>query len=118
MEDEPELRRTLFFLLGGKRGGETRANIIRSIRDRPTGVSGLAKELGLDYKAIQHHMVILTRSSLVISTGEKYGNVYSLTPWFEAHIALFDQICQKLNVEWSLKDTQIKAEDSRPKDDS
>ena len=33
MPDDPELRRLLWFLLGGKRGGENRARIIQLTQD-------------------------------------------------------------------------------------
>jgi hypothetical protein len=44
-------------------------------------------------------MRILVTNSLVVTSGEKYGLQYSLNPWFEAHIEVFEQICEKLNFE-------------------
>ena len=99
MADDPELRRLLWFLLGGSRGGENRARIIRSLKSKPNNLNRLAGELGLQYKAVQHHMRILVSNSLVVTSGEKYGLLYSLNPWFTAHIDVFDQICEKLNFE-------------------
>ena len=96
MSDDPDFRRLLMFLLGGSRGGENRARIIRHLRAKPSNMNQLAGDLGLQYKAIQHHVRILVNSSLLVSSGEKYGMVYSLNPWFEAHIDIFDQICGKL----------------------
>lgn len=96
MQDDPELRRILWFLLGGKRGGENRMRIIRSIHDRPSNINQLASELQLQYKAVQHHIRILVGSSLVVSSGEKYGTVYMPSPWFEGHFDMFEQICAKL----------------------
>ena len=96
MEEDPELRRTLWFLLGGKRGGENRARIIWSLRGRPSNMNQLATELGLQYKAVQHHIRILKGSSLVMASGEGYGAVYLLTQWFEHHFDVFEQICEKL----------------------
>jgi len=101
MQDDPELRRTLLFLLGGKRGGANRVRIIRAIRTRPTNMNQLANDLQLQYKAVQHHMRILVSSSLVVSSGEKYGVEYSLSPWFAHHIELFDQVCEKLGFQQS-----------------
>lgn len=96
MEDDPDLRRTLWFLLGGKRGGENRARIINRIRVRPSNMNQLANDLKLQYKAVQHHIRILVSSTLVVSSGEGYGTVYMLSPWFEHHIEIFEQICAKL----------------------
>ena len=98
MQDDPELRRVLWFLLGGKRGGENRARIVRSIRARPSNMNQLANELQLQYKAVQHHVRILVASSLVVSSGEKYGTVYMLSPWFEGHFDIFEQICARLGL--------------------
>jgi len=99
MQDDPELRRTLWFLLGGKRGGENRARIIHRIRARPSNMNQLANDLKLQYKAVQHHIRILVGSSLLVSSGEKYGTVYMLSPWFEHHIEIFEQICARLGFE-------------------
>jgi hypothetical protein len=56
----------------------------------------LANELGLQYKAIQHHVKVLQRSSIIVPSGVKYGVTYSLSPWMSAHIDIFDEICAKL----------------------
>jgi len=96
MEEDPELRRSLWFLLGGKRGGENRARIIWSLRGKPSNINQLATELDLQYKAVQHHIRILVGSSLLTPSGEGYGAVYLLTQWFEHHFEQFEQISGKL----------------------
>jgi predicted transcriptional regulator len=96
LQGDPELRRTLWFLLGGKRGGENRARIIWSIHEKPSNINQLATELGLQYKAVQHHIRILVSSSLLVPSGEGYGSVYLLSRWFEHHFEEFEEICGKL----------------------
>lgn len=98
MQDDPELRRTLWFLVGGKRGGENRVRIIVYVREKPGNLNQIANDLGLQYKTVQHHMRILVASSLLTASGEGYGAIYTLTPWFEAHIEVFDAICAKLGL--------------------
>lgn len=98
MSDDPDLRRLLLFLLGGSRGGENRARIIRRIHEKPSNMNQLAGDLRLQYKAIQHHVRILANNSLLRASGDKYGNVYSLTPWFEAHIETFNRVCEQLEL--------------------
>ena len=71
MSDDPDFRRLLMFLLGGSRGGENRARIIRHLRAKPSNMNQLAGDLGLQYKAIQHHVRILVNNSLLVSSGEK-----------------------------------------------
>jgi DNA-binding transcriptional ArsR family regulator len=96
MADDPELRRLLWHLLGGARGGENRARIIDELRRRPTNLNQLATRLGLEYRSIQHHINILKKNSIVVSQGEKYGMTYFLSPWIEANISTFNEICEKL----------------------
>lgn len=101
MPDDPDLRRLLWFLLGGTKGGESRAEIIHQLKQRPSNLNQLSKKVGLQYKAVQHHMGVLRRSSLVVDYGEKYGMTYFLSPWFEAHFEVFEEICKKLGLEFA-----------------
>ena len=96
MHDDPELRRLLWFLLGGSRGGHNRARIIRRLRDKPGNKNQLANELEIQYKAIQHHITVLTRNSLVVSTGDKYAVTYSLSLWLDSNFEIIDEVCRKL----------------------
>jgi DNA-binding transcriptional ArsR family regulator len=98
MPDDPELRRLLWYLLGGTRGGENRARIIHEIRNRPSNLNQLATKLSLEYRSIQHHVEVLKKNALVSSQGERYGLTYFLTPWLESHIDIFDEIAKKLNI--------------------
>jgi len=96
LQEDPELRRTLWFLLGGKRGGENRARIIWSLRDKPRNINQLATDLGLQYKAVQHHIRILVGSSLLSPSGEGYGVIYLPSQWFDHHFDEFVLVCEKL----------------------
>jgi DNA-binding transcriptional ArsR family regulator len=98
LEDDPELRRLLWYLLGGTRGGENRARIINEIRNRPSNLNQLATRLSLEYRSVQHHIEVLKKNALVTSQGEHYGLTYFLTPWLESHIDMFDEITRKLNI--------------------
>jgi predicted transcriptional regulator len=99
MPDDPDLRRLLWFLLGGSRGGENRARIINYLKKRPSNLNQLANELRLQYKLIQHHVKVLKRNSLVVTSGEGYGTMYFLNPWLEAHIQIFEEVCERLHFE-------------------
>ena len=96
MPESPELRRLLWFLLGGTRGGENRARIIFYLKERPSNLNQLAKQMGLEYRAVQHHIEVLRRNSLVVASGERYGVTYLLTPWLESNYSVFEEICGKL----------------------
>lgn len=101
MPDDPELRRLLWYLLGGARGGENRARIIHELHIRPSNLNQLSNALKLEYRTIQHHVNILVKNSLVLSQGERYGLTYFLTPFLEAHLDVFEEICKKLNFHFS-----------------
>jgi predicted transcriptional regulator len=98
MTDDPELRRLLWYLLGGTRGGENRARIINELRNRPSNLNQLATKLSLEYRSIQHHIEVLKKNTLVSAQGEHYGLTYFLTPWLEAQMELFDEITKKLHM--------------------
>jgi predicted transcriptional regulator len=96
VQDNQDLRRLLWYLLGATRGGEMRARLIQALRVQPGNMNQLAKRLGVEYRTIQHHIEVLKKNSLVDSTGEHYGLTYFLNPWMEAHIEIFDDLCRKL----------------------
>jgi len=96
LSDDPELRRLLWYLLGGTRGGESRARILHHLRKRPSNLNQIAKQLDFDYNAIQHHIEVLRRNSLVVSSGERYGMTYFLSPWLESHFEVLEDICRRL----------------------
>ncbi len=99
LPDDPDLRRLLWFLLGGSRGGENRAKIIHQLGERPSNLNQLAKELDLLYKLVQYHVNVLKRNSLLLTSGEGYGKMYFLSPWLEAHLWIFQEVCRKLHLE-------------------
>lgn len=91
------LRRSLWNLLAGTRGGITRIEIIRLLRERPYNANQLHEKLGMDYKTIQHHIRMLTNGNIITSgEGKKYGSMYFLSPLFEANTGLFDEILGKV----------------------
>ncbi|MDA4128915.1 MAG: winged helix-turn-helix domain-containing protein [Thaumarchaeota archaeon] len=98
VSDDPRLRRLLWFLMGGSRGGDKRARIINHLSRRPSNLNQLSRELKLQYKLVQHHVGVLKKNSLLITSGEGYGEMYFLSPWFEAHLQVFRQVCEELKI--------------------
>ncbi len=99
MPDDQELRRVLWYVLGGARGGENRAKIIHELGARPSNLNQLATKLKVDYRTIMHHVDVLRKNSLVVSKGERYGAVYFLSPRLEAGLVIFKDVCEKLHFE-------------------
>lgn len=91
------LKRSLWNLLAGTRGGFTRIQIIELLRERPYNTNQLHEKLNLDYKTIQHHIRMLMNSNIITAgEGRKYGSMYFLAPLFEANLQLFDEILEKV----------------------
>ncbi|MDV3278130.1 MAG: winged helix-turn-helix domain-containing protein [Nitrososphaerales archaeon] len=96
MPDDPELKRVLWYVLGGSRGGENRARIINELRKRPMNMNQLAEKLSVDYRTIMHHVGVLASNSLVVTRGEKYGAMYFISPRLEAGIEILVEVCNSL----------------------
>ncbi|MDH3617204.1 MAG: winged helix-turn-helix domain-containing protein [Nitrosopumilus sp.] len=97
MTNDPDAKRLLWFIFTGSRGGLNRLRIIFSLKENPLNINQLAKELGLDYKAIQHHIKILEKNNLITKIGEKYGVTYFISTFLEVNMETFEEIAAKLD---------------------
>jgi DNA-binding transcriptional ArsR family regulator len=89
---DPDAKRLLWFLFAGSRGGENRIRIIDLIKERPQNMNQLAEAMGVDYKAVQHHIGVLEKNNMVTRTGEKYGVLYFISNYLEANIEAFNEV--------------------------
>jgi len=92
----PETKRLFWFIFGTTRGGMNRIRIISHLRIMPTNTHQLAKQIGLDYKAVQHHLKTLEQNNLVTKVGSNYGSTYFPSILFEEAEPLFNEIVEKL----------------------
>ena len=97
MANDPDAKRLLWFVFAGSRGGLNRLRIISKLRENPLNTNQLAKELGMDYKGIQHHIKVLEKNNLITSVGEKYGVAYFISTFLEVNMETFDEIERKLD---------------------
>jgi DNA-binding transcriptional ArsR family regulator len=93
---EKYLRRLLWYLLGGTRGGPTRAEILKTLRERPMNANQLAENLAVDYKTIQHHLRVLEENGLVASEKGAYGAMIFLTPKMDEALPFLEEIWSKI----------------------
>ncbi|MDG6900758.1 MAG: winged helix-turn-helix transcriptional regulator [Nitrososphaerota archaeon] len=96
MAEDQDLKRLLWYVLGGARGGENRARIIHELKNRPMNLNQLAEKLGVDYRTVVHHANVLKANSLVVVEGEKYGAMYFVSPRLQAGMDIFAEISSKL----------------------
>ena len=92
-----EAKRLLWYLFAGSRGGENRIKIIDLIKEQPHNINQLAEALGVDYKAVQHHIGVLEKNNIVTKVGEKYGVLYFSSNYLEANIEAFNEIRVAIN---------------------
>lgn len=90
-------RKLLLYLFTGTKGGYTRLKIIMSLESRPMNTHQIAKQMGFDYKAIQHHMKVLEKNNLVSKVGEKYGAIFYLSNFLELNIGCLVEVIEKLD---------------------
>ena len=95
-ESHPEIKRLFWFLFGGTRGGPARIKIISKLRNKPSNKNQLSKDLGVDYKGIEHHMKNLEKNNIVTKFGGNYGTTYFVSTLFEQEESVFDEIVSKL----------------------
>ena len=90
------MRRNIWWLIAGSRGGENRARIIESIHEEPQNTHQLSENLGLDYKTVKHHLDLLIQNQIIIAEGPGYGKIYFLSEPFEEE---FDEFLKIRNVQ-------------------
>ena len=91
------LKRLLWYVLAGTRGGLMRIRIIDLIKDRPYNANQIKDALGVDYKTVQHHLkVLLENKILTTSEKKRYGSVYFLSPLVEENMEIIEEIRRKL----------------------
>lgn len=97
MANDPDSKRLMWFIFAGSRGGLTRLRIISILKKTPLNTNQLAKELGFDYKAIQHHIKVLEKNNMLTKVGEKYSVMYFISAFLEANMETFEEIEGKLD---------------------
>jgi DNA-binding transcriptional ArsR family regulator len=90
------VRRIIWWVFTGNRGGLNRARIIITIKERPLNANQLSQLLGMDYKTIKHHLGVLMKNRLVLEVGEGYGSMFFLSPELEQNYEEFMRIWERI----------------------
>jgi len=90
------VKKILWWLLAATAGGINRGKILEVLEEKPMNANELAKELGLDYKTVRHHLKILEKNSLITSMGEGYAKMYFISELLEQNIKHFHEIWDKI----------------------
>ncbi len=97
MANDPDAKRLLWFVFAASRGGLNRLKIISMLKENPLNTNQLAKELCLDYKAIQHNIKFLEKNNMITKFGEKYGITFFISTFLEVNMETFEEIERKLD---------------------
>jgi len=97
-QTHPETKMMFWFLFASSRGAITRVKVVKLLQQRPYNIHQLSKELGMDYKAIKHHITTLEKNNLLRKFEATYGAAYFLSPLFEESQSLFEEIKTKVSV--------------------
>ena len=73
------MKRLLYWLLQGTKGGPTRINLLNILEKKPMNLRQLSLASGLDYKTVEHHVRLLTENSVLDISGDGYGKIYFIS---------------------------------------
>jgi DNA-binding transcriptional ArsR family regulator len=90
------MRRVIWWLIVGTKGGVNRARIIRALNERPFNANQLSEVLGLDYKTVRHHLKVLQENKIITTAGDGYGSVYFLSAGMEGEYEVFKEYLDKV----------------------
>ena len=91
------MKRLLWWLIAGTKGGINRAKIITLLHDRPYNANQLTDKLELDYKTVRHHLKVLEENDVITASGrKKYGAMYFLSPLMEKNYETFKEIWEQI----------------------
>jgi DNA-binding transcriptional ArsR family regulator len=86
------IKRLLWWLLSGSKGGLNRGRIMEVINNQPHNANEISSILNLDYKTIRHHLDVLEKNNLITHTGSGYGKMYFLSDLIEKNIEYYIEI--------------------------
>lgn len=86
------MRKVLWWLIGGARGGKNRLRIIQTLDDQPMNANQLSNALDLDYKTVRHHLDLLEENGVLETMGEGYGKTYFLTDRMEQNLDVLEDV--------------------------
>lgn len=81
-----------------------RARVLLAIRDRPQNTLQLAQALHVDYTTVRHHLRVMVKNGLVVTSGEGYGKMFFLSPTMESHWSRLVDILNKTGRTAGVKD--------------
>ena len=92
------MKRILWWMVAGTKGGVNRARIIMALRERPYNAHQLTELLKLDYSTIRFHLNLMIKNQIVVMQGGGYGSMYFLSDRMDASYGDFMEIIETLDM--------------------
>ncbi len=92
MINQQPLPQVLKWLLITTKGGKTRTQIIKTLKQTPQNTNQLATTLKKSYKTLSYQLSVLKKYNMVISVGDKYASTYFLSNSMEENYRVFQEI--------------------------
>src|SRR5208282_918785 len=93
------VRRIIWWVFTGNRGGPNRARLIVALKERPMNANQLAEGLQMDYKTVRHHLNVLMKNRMIVEEGGGYGTMYFISPeleqYYQEFMGIWDRIGRK-----------------------
>jgi predicted transcriptional regulator len=91
------MKRLLWYLIAGTRGGSSRAQIINLLHEQPYNANQLTEMTGMDYKTVRHHLKVLEENDVIAPfKKKKYGTIFFLTTRMENNYSVFQEIWKQI----------------------
>jgi PAS domain S-box-containing protein len=89
-ESNKQLQR-LLYLIGGTRGGGTRASILKQLVGKPHNANQIAEALNIDYKTARHHLSVLVKNGIVAKGNNGYTVIYFISKNMQVNLNEFNR---------------------------
>lgn len=86
------IKELLWTIFGRSRGGVTRLKLVSIICNKPLNTNQLANKLGIDRRAVLHHVDVLERNNLIRREGRRFGAKIFVSSLMEVHMELLAEI--------------------------
>ena len=97
MNEQENIKRVMWYVFAGTKGGPTRIRIIELLVERPFNINQLSSKLKMDYKSVQHHIRMLEENRLITGSEEKkYASMYFVSQIFAQGKEAFEEIKNKV----------------------
>ena len=92
LKDSQRIKMLLWSVFAGSKGCINRVKIVLKIKQTPLNKNQISQVIGLDYKAVEHHLDVLEKNNLVQKIGSNYGTAYFLSPLLESNLKIFEEL--------------------------